>query len=180
MKDCERVQESLGAWLDSELGETDSDWVRAHLAGCAGCREAQRQLEKMTLVLRGALTSEARGIEFNPFWRAVERRIAEKRAWHAELLERARGFFSAPRIAWAVPAAIAAAIALFSVNSYFSGWRGSGARNNFASVDSIDAYGQSVALLREDDTKTTLIWLYQNQEGENETAEEPTPSGPAF
>jgi anti-sigma factor RsiW len=180
MKDCERVQESLGGWLDGELSSTDSDWVRAHLGGCGDCREAQRRLEKIMLVLHGALASEGRNIEFLPFWHAVERRIAEKRPWHVELRDWARGTFSAPRIAWAVPAAIAAAIVLFSVNSYFSSWRGSGARNNFTSVDSIDAYGQNVALLREDDTKTTLIWLYQNQEGENETTEEPPQSAPAF
>ncbi len=40
--------------------------------------------------------------------------------------------------------------------------------SNFASVESIDAHGRNVALLREDETKTTVIWLYQNQEGENE------------
>jgi len=49
-----------------------------------------------------------------------------------------------------------------------------------AAVDSIDAHGRNVALLREYDSKTTVIWLYEDQEGENETAEEPPPPGPAF
>ncbi len=180
MKDCERIQESLGGWLDRELSSSDSDWVRVHVASCAECHAAQLRLERMTLALHGVLTSDTRKLEFMPFWRAVERRIEEKRPWYMEFQDWAGSFFSPLRVAWAVPAAIALVLIVVSASSYFAGWRGGSARNNFASVDSIDAHGRSVALLREDDTKTTVIWLYQNQEGENEAAEEPTQSGPAF
>jgi hypothetical protein len=78
-----------------------------------------------------------------------------------------------------VPAVIVLLLAVVSLESYLPGWRGAG-RNAFATVESIDAYGRNVALLREYDTKTTVIWLYQDQEGENEAAEETAPSGPAF
>jgi hypothetical protein len=37
-------------------------------------------------------------------------------------------------------------------------------------VESIDAHGRSVALLRENESKTTVIWLYQNEEGEMKLA----------
>jgi hypothetical protein len=86
-----------------------------------------------------------------------------------------RGVLPASRLAWVVPAVIALLLAGVSLESY---WRGG--RNAFATVESIDAYGRNVALLREYDTKTTVIWLYQDQEGENEAAEESAPSGPAF
>jgi hypothetical protein len=128
-------------------------------------------------VLKEDLVTQAASIDFMPFWRGVQRRINQKRAWHEDLLEWSRGFLTAPRIAWAVPALIVVALALFSFDSYLPG---QGARDNFAAVESIDAYGRSVALLREDQTKTTVIWLYQDQEGENETAEEASKSGPAF
>jgi hypothetical protein len=49
-------------------------------------------------------------------------------------------------------------------------------RDNFAAVESIDAHGRNVALLREDKTKTTVIWLYQ-EEGD-ETSE--APASPSF
>jgi hypothetical protein len=35
-------------------------------------------------------------------------------------------------------------------------------------------------LLRQNESKTTVIWLYADQEGENETADEPAKSAPAF
>ena len=115
-----------------------------------------------------------------PFWREVERRISQKGAWHEDLLDWFRRSLSTPRIAWAVPAVIALLLLVLSLESYLPWWRFGGRRNNFAAVESIDAHGRSVALLRENETKTTVIWLYQDHEGENEAAEEPSKSGPAF
>ncbi len=180
MTSCETIRESIGSWLDGELSPGESDSVREHVSGCAACGEVRRQLEKLHLALRDELAGEASRIEFMPFWREVQRRINQERAWHEELRDWCRDFFTAPRIAWSVPAVIALVLALFSLNGYLPEWRFGGARNNFAAVESIDAYGRSVALLRENESKTTVIWLYQDQEGENEAAEDKAKSGPAF
>jgi anti-sigma factor RsiW len=179
MRDCESIRESIGRWLDGELGPSESESVRSHVAGCAQCHQARLQLEKIHSELKHALLSEAQKIEFLPFWRAVQLRIAEKRAWYADALDWARGVLTTPRAAWAVPVVIALLLAAVSLDSYFPGWRG-GARNSFATVESIDAYGRSVALLRENESKTTVIWLYEDQEGENGTADDSAKSAPAF
>jgi anti-sigma factor RsiW len=176
MRDCEGIRESIGSWLDGELSAAESESVRAHLAGCTDCGETRRRLEKMQLALKAALTSPAPQIEFMSFWRGVERRINQKRAWYDDLLDWSRGLFTAPRVAWTVPAVIGILLVLVSTDV----WRLGGSRNSFASVESIDAYGRSVALLREQETKTTVIWLYQDQEGENEAAEDTAKSAPTF
>lgn len=175
MSECESVQESIGRWLDGEMPPSESESVRAHVARCNDCGEARRRLEKMQSALKSVLATETAPIEFMPFWRAVERRINE-RGWYEDWLERARGLFTAPRLAWAVPVAIGLLLVLFSAD----GWRFGGPRGNFASVESIDAYGRSVALLRQNESKTTVIWLYQDQEGDNETADDSAKSAPAF
>ena len=180
MKGCENINESMGRWLDGELTPAESESMRAHIAECSDCAEARRKLEKLQRTLAGVLMTEAKDIEFEPFWRAVRSRIAEKRAWHEGTLDWARGWCTRSRAAWAVPALIALLLGVASLESYFPGWRGGAGRNAFAAVDSIDAHGRSVALLREYDTKTTVIWLYEDQEGENETAEDTAPPGPAF
>jgi len=177
MNTCETIRESIGSWLDGELSPSASETVRLHLAACSDCSVARQQLEKLQLVLKDELVAQAASIDFLPFWRGVQQRINRKRAWHEDLLEWCRGFLTAPRIAWAVPALIVVVLALFSLDSFLPV---RGGRDNFASVESIDAHGRSVALLREDQTKTTVIWLYQDQEGENETAEEASKSGPTF
>jgi hypothetical protein len=177
MNECERVEESLARWLDGELSATENEQVRAHVSGCANCSAAQGRAERLDRALQESLTADAGKIAFPLFWRELERRIEAKRPWYSDLLVRARTFGSAPRAAWAVPALIAILIAILSYESYFPTVR---PRSNLATVESIDAYGRSVALLREDESKTTVIWLYQNQEDDDEAAEETPQPGPAF
>jgi hypothetical protein len=177
MNDCERMEESIGRWLDGELSAGESERMRAHVGECASCRAAQQRLEKMERALGSVLVAGAANVEFAPFWRELERRIEKKISWREALRDRAGDWFGAPRAAWAVPALIALLIAIVSYESYFPFWR---SRNNLATVESIDAHGRSVALLREDESKTTVIWLYQDQEGDDEAAEETPQPGPAF
>jgi hypothetical protein len=177
MNECARIEQSMGRWLDGELSAAESEVVRAHVSGCAQCAAAQQRLEKLERALGSVLVATAPRIEFAPFWRELERRIDEKTPWHKELRERVHAWFIAPRTAWAIPALIVVLLAVFSYDSYFPFWR---LRNNLATVVSIDAHGRSVALLREDESKTTVIWLYQNQEGDDEAAEETPQPGPAF
>ncbi len=179
MNGCENRIEAIERWLDGELSGAEAESLGAHVAGCAECGETRRRLETMQRTLQSALRAESSRLEWQPFWRAVQLRINEKEPWHRAALERLRGALGAPRAAWAVPALIALLLAAVSLESYLPFGRGAG-RNSFATVDSIDAYGRNVALLREYDTKTTVIWLYQDQEGENEAADETAPSGPAF
>ena len=179
MTGCESRIEAIERWVDGELNDAEAESLHAHVAACAECGEARQRLEKIQQTLQGALLAEAQKLDFQPFWRAVQVRINEKQPWHREAFEWVRSVFPASRAAWAVPAVIALLLAAISLESYLPFWRSAG-RNSFATVESIDAYGRNVALLREYDTKTTVIWLYQDQEGENDAAEETAPSGPAF
>jgi anti-sigma factor RsiW len=180
MRDCENIRESIGSWLDGELSAAESESVRAHVASCTDCGAAQRRLEKMHGALKAALTSPAPQIDFMSFWGGVEDRINERRAWYADLLDWSRGLFTAPRVAWLVPAVIGLLLVLISADADIDIRRLFGSRNSFASVESIDAHGGSVAVLRQPETRTTVIWLYEDQEGENETAEDPAKSAPSF
>jgi hypothetical protein len=106
--------------------------------------------------------------------------MTEKRAWRENFGDWLRSVFSGPRIAWAIPAVILVLLGVVSADSFLPRLRFFGQRNNFASVESIDAYGRNVALLREDETKTTVIWLYQNPEGEDDSSDEATQTRPSF
>ncbi len=177
MSECERMEPLIERWLDGELSGAESERVRAHVSGCESCRAAQLRFERIGAALNHVLVVGSPRLEFAPFWRDVESRIQQRSPWHRELLERARGWASAPKVAWAIPALIAALIAIFSYEAYLPFGK---SRNNLATVESIDSYGRSVALLREDESKTTVIWLYQNPEGDDEAAEETPQPGPAF
>ena len=180
MKKCENFRESLGAWLDGELGQSQAEEVRSHIETCAVCREERRELELVNVWLKRALQPAGERLAFESFWRGVRQRISEKRAWHRELREWVEASFTPPRLAWGVPAILVIVLIGLSIDSWWPGGRSGAQQNNFAAVDSIDAYGRNVALLREDETKTTVIWLYQNQEGDNETPAESPETKPSF
>jgi anti-sigma factor RsiW len=180
MKTCDNIKESIGAWLDGELDQGQSEAVRAHLEDCSACKEERRQLEKLQVALKNVLDSERSRIAFQPFWNDVQQRIGRKRAWREELFEGIRNAFAGPWLGWAVPAMILLLLGVLSADSFLPGWRAFGQRNNFASVESIDAHGRNVALLREDETKTTVIWLYQNPESEDDSTGERTETRPSF
>lgn len=176
---CEDIRDSIGPWLDCELNGSSVEEVRVHLESCPECREERRQLEKLKASLSELLAAPPPDVPFDGFWSAVERRIA-RRAWYEDFLDWVRELAAPPRLAWAVPAVIVLLLGVIGVDSFLPGWRLPGQGNNFAAVDSIDGFGRNVAVLREDETKTTVIWIYQNQEGEDESTGETSEAGPSF
>jgi anti-sigma factor RsiW len=179
MNDCDRVQEWLGAWLDGELPAAKSAEVRRHLESCAACGAEKVQLERLDVALKRALESKAADAAFGPFWAGLRERIARDRSWADGVFDWTRGIFSFPRLAWTVPALAMLLLAVLSLPRFFSEWGGS--QTNQASVGSIDGHGFNVALLREAKTKTTVIWLFENEEAEeNEASVEPAASEQAF
>jgi anti-sigma factor RsiW len=171
MKDCQNVKPAIGPWLDSELAARDAEEVRLHLEDCAACADERRQLERLHRTLQYTMAAKQSEIAFEPFWRGVQHRIINEKPWHRQLSGWLHDFFAEQRLAWAVPVAIILVLAFASFNSFIPGSKSGAPRDNSAAVESIDAHGRNVALLRDDDTKTTVIWLYQNQESDDEPAE---------
>ena len=177
MNDCNSTRESLSPWLDGELSEADAERIRLHLECCESCDTERHQLEKLHLSLQRFWLANVPQVAFEPFWDRVRKRIIEERTWHEAVREWVRAKLAEPRLAWATVAVILALLGLLSWDLL---WRPGAPRDSFAAVESIDAHGRNVALLREDETKTTVIWLYQNQEGEDESAGKNTEDGDSF
>ncbi|HZD42368.1 MAG TPA: anti-sigma factor [Terriglobales bacterium] len=180
MKTCDDVRVSLSAWLDGELSRPDVDQVQSHIEVCSACRRERRELELVDVWLKRTFQPAAAQVAFEPFWDAVRQRITAQTPWHHRMRDWVGATFTPARLAWGVPAILALILLGLSIDTWWPGGRSSVQRNNFAAVDSIDAYGRNVALLREDETKTTVIWLYQNQEGDDETAAESSENKPSF
>ena len=177
MTDCGFIRVSLGRFLDGELSDSEAQMVRLHLENCPLCDAERRQMEKLESSLKSLLLSNGPPIAFEPFWDGIRERIAARRNWREDIKEWGRSIFIRPGLAWTVPAVIAILLAMVSLESF---WKSGAQRNNFAAVESIDAHGRNVALLREDETKTTVIWLYQNQESENESSGENAETSHSF
>ena len=180
MSNCEITRETVGAWLDGELSGKQAEAIRLHLEVCAACREERHRLERLQSTMHAVLNSNRSKLQFDPFWQGVHGRIAQKSNWYHELGDWLRGSFTAPRLAWSVPAVIVLVLAGLSIDSFFPKAKIDTHPGNFATVESIDAYGRNVALLHENETNTTVIWLYQPQESENDSSTEPSEFKPSF
>ena len=177
MTDCEHIREGLGAWLDGELSRDDADRIRLHLEHCAACDQQRRQMVKLEVSLRSLFSAGVQPLEFDTLWRGVQKRIAKSPRPHEEARQWFESAFAKPAMAWAIPAVILIVIGVLSFDTL---WKGKVRRNNFSAVESIDPHGRNVALLREDETKTTVIWLYQNQDDENESSGDNRETGHSF
>lgn len=178
MKDCESIRKSLDAWLDGELGGPEAGGVEGHLQECAACLEQKRRLERIQLMLKDSLEREASRLSFRSFWSGVEQRISARRPGYENLLARLRPLLQPQRLAWAAPLMILFLLAIFYSEPYFVAWRAG--QSNLASVESIDTHGFNVAVFKESETKTTVIWLFDNQEDEETSSEEAEPARPSF
>jgi Putative zinc-finger len=177
---CEEIQRSLEAWLDRELSQSEAERVESHLLECPQCSEDRRQLERLHDVLRNSLQARASGLTFEPFWNEVHRRILEQKPWYVELLEWARLTLYPVKLTWAIPVVIVLLLLVLSLEQFVPGWGLGPGTGNLAAVESIDGHGLNVAVFREAKTKTTVIWIFQNQEGEDEAAEESASGDSAF
>jgi anti-sigma factor RsiW len=170
--DCERTREMLGAWLDREVPGPELRELEEHLAQCAPCSREKARIERLDGVLKGAFAARATGPAFAPFWEGVEKRLASEAPWHRRLSEWVTDAFTPRSLAWAASLVLVLAIGLFSARQFFPGWPWGGAAANLTFVESIDPHGGNVALFRESETRTTVIWLYPNQEGEDASPED--------
>lgn len=180
MNNCETTRETFAAWFDGELAAGEAEATRLHVEACAVCQEERRQLERLHSTLRTVLKADGSKLAFDPFWQGVQHRIAQKSSCYDEVGDWIRRAFTAPRLAWAVPAVIIIVLAGLSIDSFFPNTKIVTQRDNLATVESIDAYGRNVALLHEGETNTTVIWLYQPQESENDSSTETSEPKPSF
>lgn len=180
MIDCEAVTGLLGRWLDGELGPSEAEQVGLHLQECPLCLAEKERLERLQVSLKSVLEQGASGVRFEPFWNGVLQKILDKRSWHTHLQNWISSTLYPQRLAWAIPVAIVLLLAVLSLEEYIPVWSENSAKANLATVESIDGHGFNVAVFRESKTNTTVIWLYQDPEDEDESSAESKPSKPSF
>lgn len=171
--DCERVIEALPAWLDGEVGAGESEAIRVHVESCPACRAARLRWERVDESVKAVLKARASGVSWPWFWSGVERRIREESHRPGRFWSWLRPGNFSRRLAWAVPLTVVCVLAILLAEQYFSRWWRGPNRGNLAAVESIDGHGFDLGLFREDETNTTLIWLFLDEEEDEPASEVP-------
>ena len=177
MMSCDEIRDSLGAWLDQELEATAAEEVRAHLERCPACLRQKERLELLDATLKRALESRSAEVTFDGVWSAVERGIRKPVPWYQPLWDRIDFGFSPFRPAWVLSFAAVLFLGAFLLVRYLPEWS---ARNSFTFVESLDAHGSNVALFRDSGSRTTVIWLFESPENQDEVSEEAPAANAGF
>jgi len=158
---CREVEKIADLFIDGELEARAMRAVAMHVTRCAPCEALIQRLERLQDVIGETFNDAVASVDFSRFWTSVSARTGELRPsrlapWTAWAFA-ARRFFTPARTA-AAAAALALAVGAFTV------FRGvtipAVARaNNQVRIDSLVADADSVALLSEPHSNTTVIWV---------------------
>jgi anti-sigma factor RsiW len=164
---CREAANLLPLFLDGELDSRQMRAVALHSTRCGTCEQDLRRLERMQELISESISSAADEIDFENFWPAIERRLSTTRQpWWLRL----RAWWDDGEHGWIVrlPAfAAAAAIAAFALLLFTHATQPTSqpgapqlaAVDNATSIESLDSDVDSVAVLNDPETRTTVLWI---------------------
>jgi anti-sigma factor RsiW len=163
---CREATNLLGLFLDGELDARQMRAVALHGARCTACEAELRRLERVQELVSDTLNARVEEIDLSDFWPALERQLGPLRvSWW----QRTRLWWSEGDHRWllqvpAVAAACAAVVALWFLTRAPQATIPPDATrvaavDNSASIDSLDTDVDSVAMLNDPETRTTVLWV---------------------
>ncbi len=172
---CREATNLLPLFFDGELDPRQMRTVALHSTRCASCEQDLRQLERVQELVSDTINSAADEIDFEKFWPAVERRLATARQ---PLWLRLRVWWSDGEHGWMIrlPAFAAAAVVAALVLLLFGRTpqpivnpETSQVADNATSIESLDTDVDSVAVLNDPETRTTVLWVSDNSPAGGDT-----------
>ena len=167
---CRDVSGLLPLFLDGELDARQMRSVALHSSRCGVCETELRQLERVQELVSETIAVELDQIDFSGVWPAVEARLGPIRVspW-----QRFRVWWEErDRVWWVRVPAMGAAFATAAVA--FMLWSGrvnqepqqvaqmpsaATAAEDAAIIDWVDSNAESVSVLNEPETNTTVLWV---------------------
>lgn len=169
---CRDATALLPLFFDGELDANQMRAVALHSTRCTDCETVLRELERLQDLVSTHVAAAVDDLDLSSFWSDVERRLGST---HVSWVERVRAWWSERDRAWAVPswpalAAVGAAIAIglalaarVQTPTIQPDAGQIATRDNAALLDSLDTDAPSVAVLSDPETRTTLIWVSDDE-----------------
>jgi len=167
---CRESENLLPLFLDGELDARQMRAVALHSSRCRPCEQALRHLERMQELVSSAIQARVDEVDFSAFWPAIERQLGERPlGWW----QRLGVWWRAGEHPWAVrlPALGAAMAVALAALFFFTrvAPRTSepaaprlAAVDNAAIIDSLETDLDSVAVVSDPETRTTVLWVSDN------------------
>ncbi len=163
---CREVANLLPLFFDGELDARQMRAVALHSTRCGTCEQELRQLERVQELVSDRIHSAVDEIDFETFWPAVQRGLSTTRQpWWPRL----RAWISDGEHAWMIRLPAFAAAALMAILVFLllartqptsvPGAPQLAAVDNATSIESLDTDVDSVAVLNDPETRTTVLWV---------------------
>jgi hypothetical protein len=160
---CRETRPLLPLFFDGELEARQMRAVALHSTRCSDCEGALRRLERLQDVLAAEVSAELDGIDLGRVWTGVASRLDVTRGRGVLGWKR---WWEMPDLRWIRPAPTLAALAAACLLAVFL-WQWNAARppaelastDNSAILDSVESNVGSLAVLREPETNTMVLWI---------------------
>jgi anti-sigma factor RsiW len=164
---CREAISLVPLLLDGELEARQMRALVMHSTRCTSCETELRELERLQQVVSETVLARVDELDLSTFWPRIEQRLGtrELSPW-----QRLRVWWDDGGRRWAVrvPAfAVAAAVAALALAFLLRGQPATitpaapqvAAVDNAATIDSLDTDSESIAVLSDPETRTTLLWV---------------------
>jgi hypothetical protein len=172
---CRETRPLLPLFFDGELEARQMRAVALHSTRCSDCEDELRQLERLQEVVAAHVSALVDDVDLSQIWSGIAPRL-DARA--PSLPQRLRGWWEEQQFGWAVrgPALAAAALAIvIGVGMWLQ--RDEPRQQEIASrvdnsavLDSVQSSADSVALVTDAETNTTLLWVMDDAAAEVDQA----------
>jgi hypothetical protein len=165
---CRESRPLLPLFLDGELDARQMREVALHSTRCGECEHELRGMERLQELISSRVQAEVVQVDLSRIWAGVAPRLESvRRPWYERLRERWEEL--GPRWQTLVPVSAAAAVAAVLAMLLWQGQQASveptqwaSAMDNSAIVDTVQSNVEQVAVLREPETNTTVLWITDN------------------
>ena len=166
---CREATTLLPLFFDGELDPRQMRVVALHSTRCDACESELRRLERTQELVGEHLRASVDEIDFTNFWPAVDARLrlprhpwgARVRAWWAE--REGISQWGIPALAGAAVMAVLAFLLLARApHATQTAPAELAAVDNGASIESLDSDLDSVAVLNDPETRTTVLWVSED------------------
>jgi len=161
---CRETRPLLPLFFDGELEARQMRAVALHSTRCPGCEDELRHFERLQEAVSVHVSAMVDEVDLSQIWAGVAPRL-ESRV--PSLLQRLRGWWDEQELGWLVRGPAFAAVAGVTLLALVVWQRAettpnqpiAGRVDNTAVLDSVQSSVDSVALVTDAETNTTLLWV---------------------
>ena len=162
---CSAVSKLLEKYFDQEVTDEERSLVEAHLLDCHACQDVLRSVEKLRNLVWAPVEEAVQKEDFQWVWQKIERGIRLKE--RPTFWETLQSWLQIPplfqRKVWIPAVATITIILLITIPLLF---KKNPSYPSLSVVEYIESQTHNVMVYESENTKVTVIWLFEEPEKE--------------